>query len=118
MPFNIISYKKSIWKGIEGHLKGIVQKKEGHALWNKRGLFERAFERECPSISYQTKIQYERALEGIWWCDIGKAFTIQDRASLSGKYISKRATFIKGHFDVNFKIDLPFLSYVSKKTIP
>ena len=28
MPFNIISYKKSIWKGIEGHLKGIVQKLE------------------------------------------------------------------------------------------
>ena len=28
MPFNIISYKKAIWKGIEGHLKGIVQKLE------------------------------------------------------------------------------------------
>ena len=26
MPLNIISYKKAIWKGIEGHLKGIVQK--------------------------------------------------------------------------------------------
>ena len=38
-----------------------------------------------------------------------------ERASLSGRYILKRATFIKGHFDVNFKIDLPFLSYVSKK---
>ena len=28
MPLNIISYKKAIWKGIEGHLKGIVQKLE------------------------------------------------------------------------------------------
>ena len=28
MPFNVISYKKAIWKGIEGHLKGIVQKLE------------------------------------------------------------------------------------------
>ena len=28
MSFNIISYKKSIWKGIEGHLKDIVQKVE------------------------------------------------------------------------------------------
>ena len=28
MLFNIISYKKSIWKGIEGHLKDIVQKVE------------------------------------------------------------------------------------------
>ena len=28
MPFNILSYKRAIWKGIEGHLKGIVQKLE------------------------------------------------------------------------------------------
>ena len=28
MPLNIISYKKAIWKVIEGHLKGIVQKLE------------------------------------------------------------------------------------------
>ena len=28
MPLNIISYKEAIWKGIEGHLKGIVQKLE------------------------------------------------------------------------------------------
>ena len=27
-PLNIISYKKAIWKGIEGHLKGSVQKLE------------------------------------------------------------------------------------------
>ena len=111
MPFNIISYKKAIWKGIEGHLKGIVEKQEGHALWNKRGLFERA----CPSQSYHTKIQYERALKGIWWCDIGRAFTIQERASLWGSYILKRATFRKGHFDVAFIIAFPFLRYVSKK---
>ena len=111
MPLNIISYKKAIWKGIEGHLKGIVEKQEGHALWNKRGLFERA----CPSQSYHTKIQYERALKGIWWCDIGRAFTIQERASFWGRYILKRASFIKGHFDVDFIIALTFLSYISKK---
>ena len=42
MPLNIISYKKAIWKGIEGHLKGIVQKLEdslsallGRVWWNK-----------------------------------------------------------------------------------
>ena len=34
MPFNIISYKKSIWKGIEGHLKGIVQKLEDSRQFN------------------------------------------------------------------------------------
>ena len=28
MPLNVISYKKAIWKGIEGHLKGIVQNLE------------------------------------------------------------------------------------------
>ena len=28
MPLNIISYKKAIWKGIVGPLKGIVQKLE------------------------------------------------------------------------------------------
>ena len=32
MPLNIISYKKAIWKGIEGHLKGIVQKLEDSLL--------------------------------------------------------------------------------------
>ena len=32
MPLNIISYKKAIWKGIEGHLKGIVQKLEDSRL--------------------------------------------------------------------------------------
>ena len=82
-----------------------------NALSDKRGLFERA----CPSISYHTKIQYERALRGIWWCDIGRAFTIQERASFWGRYILKRAPFIKGHFDVDFIIALPFLSYISKK---
>ena len=35
MPFNIISYKKAIWKGIEGHLKGIVQKLEDSQLVNQ-----------------------------------------------------------------------------------
>ena len=33
MPLNIISYKKAIWKGIEGHLKGIVQKLEDSLLF-------------------------------------------------------------------------------------
>ena len=32
MPLNIISYKKAIWNGIEGHLKGIVQKLEDSHL--------------------------------------------------------------------------------------
>ena len=34
MPLNIISYKKAIWKGIEGHLKGIVQKLEDSRIWD------------------------------------------------------------------------------------
>ena len=34
MPLNIISYKKAIWKGIEGHLKGIVQKLEDSHIIN------------------------------------------------------------------------------------
>ena len=34
MPLNIISYKKAIWKGIEGHLKGIVQKLEDSPRFN------------------------------------------------------------------------------------
>ena len=32
MPLNITSYKMAIWKGIEGHLKGIVQKLEDSLL--------------------------------------------------------------------------------------
>ena len=36
MPLNIISYKKAIWKGIEGHLKGIVQKLEDSLVQGKR----------------------------------------------------------------------------------
>ena len=38
MPFNIISYKKSIWKGIEGHLKGIVQKLEDSPQIDSQGI--------------------------------------------------------------------------------
>ena len=37
MPLNIISYKKAIWKGIEGHLKGIVQKLEDSREINRHG---------------------------------------------------------------------------------
>ena len=48
MPFNIISYKKSISKGIEGHLKGIVQKLEDsqttvHYDYQLRLAFENIF---------------------------------------------------------------------------
>ena len=39
-------------------------------------LFERAFGRACPSTFYHTKGQFERALKGIWWYDIRRAFTI------------------------------------------
>ena len=39
-------------------------------------LFERAFGRACPSTFYHTKGQFERALKGIWWYDIWRAFTI------------------------------------------
>ena len=33
MLFDIISYKKSIWKGIKVHLKGIVQKLEDSQIY-------------------------------------------------------------------------------------
>ena len=36
MPLNIISYKKAIWKGIEGHLKGIVQKLEDSRILDQK----------------------------------------------------------------------------------
>ena len=36
MPLNIISYKKAIWKGIEAHLKGIVQKLEDSQNFGKK----------------------------------------------------------------------------------
>ena len=44
MPLNIISYKKAIWKGIEGHLKGIVQKLEDSlkTLFNHYSLIMQA----------------------------------------------------------------------------
>ena len=41
MPLNIISYKKAIWKGIEGHLKGIVQKLEdSRKVFNSISVFQ------------------------------------------------------------------------------
>ena len=57
MPFNVLSYKRAIWKGIEGHLmvwylKGIYDLGKGISLWAvylKRAFF------------------YGRAF---WWCFI------------------------------------------------
>ena len=52
MPLNIISYKKAIWKGIEGHLKGIVQKLEDSLIFKYIPL----------DGAVQSDIWYE-----LWW---------------------------------------------------
>ena len=51
MPLNIISYKKAIWKGIEGHLKGIVQKLEDSHKFN--------------SICFHTLMEHFQAREAL-----------------------------------------------------
>ena len=63
-PFQIIHvYSK-------GHLKGHALQYYIKQKGNLKGHW-RAFERACPSISYNTKRQFERALKGIWWA-LGK----------------------------------------------
>ena len=125
-PLKNVNYLKGQLKGhalqyyiiqkgnLKGHLKGIVKKTRRACPFK----WTRIVWKGTPFniISYKKSI-WKRALKGIW-CDIGRAFTIQERASLWGRYILERATFVKGHHDVDFTIALPFLSYISEKTIP
>ena len=74
------------------------------------GLFERA----CPSISYHTKSQFGRAFDGV----ILKGIYDSGKSIILRRVYFEMAPFIKGHFDVDFIIALPFLSYVSKKNNP
>ena len=57
MSLNIISYKKAIWKGIEGHLKGIVQKLEASPISDPKILVEKLFGR----IPFEQHFSYAEA---------------------------------------------------------
>ena len=89
MPFQIVLLYDKMLKGMPFQMPFQIEVK----------LFESAFGRACPSTFYHTKGQFERALKGIWWCDIRGTFTIYERAFLYGRYIWKWHFFIKGDFD-------------------
>ena len=60
MPLNIISYKKAIWKGIEGHLKGIVQKLEDSLFQKYPSATKAACAISEKSILYERLVLFQK----------------------------------------------------------